>query len=81
MEQLDVEGGFSIHEYRSGLKLLEQGRSTTTVENRAEYPCPVCGNPFDRLLVAEDGEQFFGEGLPGPVCLRTAGDQLLVLTH
>ena len=56
MEQLDVEGGFSIHEYRSGLKLLEQGRSTTTVENRAEYPCPVCGNPFDRLLVAEDGE-------------------------
>jgi hypothetical protein len=81
MERLDVEGGVSIHEYRSGLKLLEQGRSTTTVENRDDYACPVCGEAFDRLLVAEDGEQSFGEGLPGPVCLRKAGPQLLVLTH
>jgi hypothetical protein len=81
MEPLDVADGFSIHDHRSGLKLLEQGRSTTTLANREPYACPVCGEAFDRLLVAEDGALSFDGGLPAPVCLLGTGEELLVLTH
>ncbi len=81
MDVLDVEDGFSVHEYRSGLKLLEQGRSTMTFENREPYACPVCGEPFERLLVAEDGEHAFQSGFPGPVCLVATEGTLVVATH
>ena len=81
MKPLDVEDGFSIHEHRHGLKLLEQGRSTTTFENREPYACPVCGEAFDRLLVAEDGDHTFHSGVPDPVCLLATDGTLLVATH
>lgn len=81
MESLDVENGFSVHDYRDGLKLLEQGRKRMSLENRRGYACPVCGEAFDRLLVVEDGEFSFSQAPPSPLCLLTTDDQLLVLTH
>ena len=80
MEQLDVENGFSVHDYRDGLKLLEQGRRRMHLENRSNYACPVCGAAFDRLLVAADGEVSFSDP-PSPLCVVSADGQVLVLTH
>lgn len=81
MDTLDVEDGFSVHEHRSGLKLLEQGRTTMTFENREPYACPVCGELFERLLVAADGEHAFQSGFPDPVCLVATEGTLVVATH
>lgn len=80
-ETLDVEGGFSVHDYRHGLKLLQQDAGRMTLANREGFDCPACGDRFDRLLVAEDPELTFSSAPDGPICVvRTAG-QLLVLTH
>jgi len=80
MEELDVSGGFDVHDYRHGLKLLEQDRETTRLENREGFACPACGERFERLFVTEKRENTFGN--PGrPFCLVRADEQLLLLTH
>lgn len=80
MEQLDVAGGFDVHEYRHGLKLLGEDRETTHLENREGFACPACGRPFERLLVSEKRENTFGK--PGaPFCVVRTDERLLVLTH
>ncbi|MFC7020542.1 MULTISPECIES: DUF7385 family protein [Haloarcula] len=80
MEQLDVNDGFDVHDYRHGLKLLTQDRDTMTLENRADFACPACGEAFDRLFVSEKRTNTFGD--PGrPFCLARTDAQLLVLTH
>ncbi|MFW6383945.1 MAG: DUF7385 family protein [Halodesulfurarchaeum sp.] len=81
MEELDVTDGFSVHDYRRGLKLLEQGRSTMLLANRAPYACPVCGEPFDRLLVTERDAHSVSSAPDGPLCLARTDGQLLILTH
>jgi len=80
MTQLDIDGGFDVHDYRHGLKLLKQDRGTMTLENREEFRCPACEQPFERLFVSEKRTNSFGD--PGaPFCLVRTDDQLLVLTH
>jgi hypothetical protein len=80
MEHLDVSDGFDVHDYRHGLKLLTQDRDTMTLENRADFACPACGEAFDRLFVSEKRTNTFGD--PGrPFCLARTDAKLLVLTH
>jgi hypothetical protein len=81
MEELDVSDGFDVHEYRHGLKLLEETRQTMHLENcGGEFACPACGKPFERLFVSEKRTNTFGN--PGsPFCLVRTDDELLLLTH
>jgi hypothetical protein len=79
-ELLDADGGFDVHDYRHGLKLLRESRQTTHLSNRAGFRCPACGDPFDRLLVSGKREHSFDD--PGsPFCVVRTDDSLLVLTH
>lgn len=80
METLDVTGGFDVHDYRHGLKLLQENRETMHLENRDGFACPACGDPFEELFVSEKRTNTFGN--PGaPFCLVRTDDQLLLLTH
>ena len=80
MDVLDVSDGFDVHDYRHGLKLLQEDRQTMHLANRADFGCPACGEPFDRLFVTEKATSSFGEP-GGPFCLARTEDALLVLTH
>jgi len=80
MERLAVEDGFDVHEYRHGLKLLEEDRGTMHLANREGFACPACGRPFERLMVSEKRTHTFSSP-PGPFCLVRTDEQLLVLTH
>ena len=80
MEELDVSGGFDVHEYRHGLKLLQEDRETTYLANREDLACPACGRRFDRLLVSEQRTHTFGNP-EAPFCVVRTDDQLLILTH
>jgi hypothetical protein len=80
MGDLDVDGGFDVHDHRHGLKLLSEDRQTMHLANRDGFACPACGEPFERLLVSVKRANTFGD--PGaPFCLFRTDDQLLVLTH
>lgn len=80
MEQLDVTGGFDVHEYRHGLKLITEDRKTMHLENRDGFGCPACGKPFEKLFVTEKRANTFGN--PGsPFCLVRTDEELLMLTH
>ncbi|WP_436903266.1 DUF7385 family protein [Halovenus halobia] len=80
MDQLDISGGFDVHEYRHGLKLIREDRETMQLANRDGFGCPACGKPFERLLISEDRTHSFGNP-DTPFCLARTDDQLLVLTH
>ena len=81
METLDVSGGFDVHDYRHGLKLIEETRETVHLANRDDrFACPACGEPFERLLVSEKRTHTFGD--PGsPFCVVRTDEKLLLLTH
>lgn len=80
MEELDVSSGFSVHDYREGLKLIKEERETTHLENRAPFACPACGEPFEKLFVSERRENTFGN--PGTaICVVRTDEKLLLLTH
>jgi hypothetical protein len=81
MTELDASGGFDVHDYRHGLKLLKQDRETTYLDNREGFECPACGRAFDRLFVSEKDEVVFDSAPNGPICLVRAPAKLLVLTH
>ena len=80
MPELDVTGGFDVHEYRHGLKLLREDRETTHLANREGFACPACGEPFERLFVSEKRTNTFGDP-GGPFCVVRTDDQVLLLTH
>ncbi|MFC6725772.1 flagella cluster protein [Halobium palmae] len=80
MEQLDADGGFDVHEYRHGLKLLKQDRGTMHLANRKGYACPACGEAFDRLFVSERQHNTFNAPT-GAFCLTRTPDEILLLTH
>jgi hypothetical protein len=81
MEELDVSGGFDVHEYRHGLKLVREDRETMHLENRGgEFACPACGKPFGKLFVTEKRENTFAD--PGsPLCVVRTDGELLLITH
>jgi len=81
MEPLDVTDGFDVHDYRHGLKLIQEDRETMQLENRDhEFACPACGKPFERLFVSEKRTNSFGD--PGnPFCLARTAERLLLFTH
>lgn len=81
MTTLSVEGGFSVHDYRYGLKLLREDGETMTLSNREGFKCPACGEAFDRLLVAETESVSVSTPPDGPLCVVGTDEQLLVLTH
>ena len=80
MDQLDVEDGFDVHEYRHGLKLLQQDRATMHLSNRNDFHCPACGEVFDDLFVSERRENTFGNP-DDPICIVRTDDRILLLTH
>jgi hypothetical protein len=81
METLALTGGFDVHDYREGMKVLKQDRGSMYLQNRAGYRCPACGEPFERLFVSDDDEVTFGSAPNGPICIARTADELLVLTH
>lgn len=81
MPRLDVSGGFDVHDYRAGLKLLRQDAGSMTLENRDGLGCPACGEPFERLFVADDPTVSFDSAPSGPICLARTDERLLVATH
>jgi hypothetical protein len=80
-DRLDLSGGFDIHDYRAGLKLVRQDGASMYLKNREGYECPACGRPFERLFVFEDDRVTFGNPPDAPFCLVRAPDRLLLLTH
>lgn len=80
MEALDVDGGFDVHDYRHGLKLLKEDRGTMHLANREGFACPACGDAFERLFVSGQRTNTFGDP-GGPFCLVRTDEQLLLLTH
>ena len=81
MASLAVDEDFDIHDYRHGLKLLQQGGDTLTFQNREGYDCPACGRPFSRLLLAQTDELSFRTAPSGPICIVRTPEEFLVLTH
>ena len=81
MTVLAVEDGFDVHDYRHGLKLLEQDGETMTFANRDGFSCPACGRSFERLLVATTSDLTFDTPPNAPFCIVRTDDELLVLTH
>lgn len=81
MARIDIENGFTIHDYRTKLKLLKDTGDTRTLENRQELGCPACGRAFDRLYVTERPTETFGSPPEVPFCLARTEEKLLVLTH
>lgn len=80
MTELDLSGGFDLHDHREGFKLLKQDRETVALGNRADFACPACEDVFERLFVSEKRANSFGD--PGaPFCIVRAADQLLLFTH
>ena len=81
MEQLDVSDGFDMHDYRHGLKLIKQDRTTKHLVNRQhDFSCPACGKPFEKLLVSEERTHSFSN--PGTsFCIARTDEKILLLTH
>lgn len=80
MTRLDVAEGFDVHEHREGFKLLKETRETMQLGNRADFACPACGKPFEKLFVSEKRANTFSSP-PGPFCLYRTDEQLLLFTH
>lgn len=81
MEQIDVSDGFDMHDYRHGLKLLQETRTTQHLENRDRaFGCPACGNAFGRLFVTEERTSTFDDPGTG-FCLARTEEKLLLFTH
>lgn len=81
MARIILEDGFSIHEYRTKLKLLHDDGETRTLENREGLLCPACGQTFDRLFVTTRETQTFKTPPDRPFCLARTAEKLLLLTH
>lgn len=81
METLDVSDGFDMHEYRHGLKLIQENRETKHLENRENnFACPACEQPFEKLFISEKQTNSFSD--PGTsFCIARAGEKTLLLTH
>lgn len=81
MTRIDLTDGFSIHDYRSLLKLQNDTGKTRTLENRKGLRCPACDRPFDRLFVTERATHSFESPPDRPFCLANTAEKVLVLTH
>ncbi len=81
MGRIDIADGFSIHDYRTKLKLLNDTGDTRALENRKELGCPSCDQPFDRLFVTENAVASFDSPPEKPFCLARTDEKLLLLTH
>jgi len=81
METLDISDDFDMHDYRHGLKLIQEDRKTKHLENRAnKFACPACEQSFDKLFISEQQTHSFGN--PGTsFCIARAGEKMLLLTH
>lgn len=80
MDTIDLSEGFSIHDYRSGLKLLKQTDTDTLVANRQGFDCPVCRSQFTRLLETTARSRSLSTP-SGPVCVARVDDKLLIFAH
>ncbi|EMA32390.1 DUF7385 family protein [Halobiforma nitratireducens] len=81
MERIALENGFSMHDYRSKLKLLKDGGDQRVLENRDGVGCPACGQAFDRLFVSERSTKSFETPPDRPFCLARTDEKILLLTH
>jgi transposase len=82
MEQLgDGDGPIDIHDYRHGLKLIEETRETSLWNNKQRYACPACGKPFEQLFISEQSHNTFNPGSATPFCIRHEADRILMFRH
>lgn len=79
--RIDLENGFTMHDYRTKLKLLTDSGTTRTLENREGLLCPACGHEFDRLFVTEEETTTFESPAERPFCLARTAEKLLLCTH
>lgn len=79
--RIDLEDGFSIHDYRSKLKLLNDSGTTRTLENREGLLCPACEHEFDRLFVTERETTTFDSPVERPFCLARTAEKVLLCLH
>ncbi|ELZ02431.1 hypothetical protein C481_07171 [Natrialba asiatica DSM 12278] len=78
---IELAGGFSVHDYRTKLKLLKDSGTTRTLENREGLLCPACEREFDRLFVTEEQTTSFETPAERPFCLARTDEKLLLCTH
>ena len=81
MGRIDLTDGFSIHDYRAKLKLLNDSGDARTLENRRGLRCPSCDREFRRLFVTERETATFETPPDRSFCLARTDEKLLVLTH
>lgn len=81
MVRIEIDDGFSVHDYRTKLKLLNDSGETRTLENREGVTCPSCGREFHRLFVTERRTETFDSAPDRPFCLARTDEKILLLTH
>lgn len=72
--------GFDVHAVRHALKLLADDGETAIFDNRGGVACPVCGDPFDEVLVSRARTQQVQPDRPLDLCLLDA-DEFHLFTH
>ncbi len=72
---------FSIHDHRHQLKQLRDAGTTALWDNRKALSCPVCEEPFDRLIVTKQRETMLPETDGARCCLLNQDDALYVFRH
>jgi hypothetical protein len=82
MERLgDDQGPIDVHEYRHGLKLRTQTRTTSHWENKRGYACPACDAAFEELFISEKRHNTFDPPSADPFCIRHEADRILLFRH
>lgn len=72
---------FDIHDHRHALKQLRDTGSTSLWENRKDMPCPVCGDPFERLFTTSETGTQFPENDGTPFCLLRVEESIHLFRH
>ncbi|CCQ37322.1 uncharacterized protein Nmlp_3185 [Natronomonas moolapensis 8.8.11] len=73
--------GFDLRGERHRLKQLTDDGDAKLFENRAGVPCPVCGERFARLFVAERESVSFPENDGSRFCLLRDGASVHLFRH
>ncbi|RQG86775.1 flagella cluster protein [Natrarchaeobius halalkaliphilus] len=76
-----METDFDVHDHRHRMKLLRDDGATAAYDNRTQLQCPVCSNPFDRLLLIKTETISFPKNDGIPFCLVHRDDDIALFRH